>query len=756
MKSGLFFVLASVLGFVLLATLLPASSISVSAQGPKATGTPLPKPTSSNPGRRPTPGARSPRSVSSGATRSNSGFSSNLLDRNDDLSTDLVPTGFQANFFGSTYDSLYVNNNGNVTFDGPQSTYTPYGLTSTNRVIIAPFFADVDTRNTASGVTTYGIDNVNGHTAFGVNWFNVGYYAYNVDKLNTFQLVLIDRSDVSPGDFDIEFNYDQIQWETGDVSGGSGGLGGYSAHVGYSNGTGVAGSYFELAGSGVPGSFLDWNSSSGLIYNSQNSTVLGRYVFQVRNGLPTRHVPVILIPGYFASTCVDPTLYCGWVDSAFSYVGQAQATYQPLLDALQSAGYQRDQDLFVAFYDWAQPNTTSANNRLANIVNQAAANSPTGKVHIITHSNGANVARAYIQQGTSLVDTLILIAPPSQGVVRSYPAWEGADTSQESFGPKIVANLRMIFCRINPWGNAADLLPNIQACIPSLKELLPVGDSYLYQVGSNGTPTLVAPSNMQQQNTFLQTLNSNVQSLYNNLSKVVVIASQGTNDIRTYQQVYARPYLSTDGVLWLDGKPQGYSPITSDGYVKPGAVGDGTILLSRASLPSCQSQANCVWRQNFTADHMGIVSQSINQILQDLGIPVTSAVSRSMPATTTYDELMYAVSGPYVQLLVQDPIGHQIGYQTDGSFVSTIPRATYTRITSDSKLVVVPNPLAGTYIVKSVALGASSDYVGGAFSYATGNTEVQMVGTVNVGTPQQYTHSYQPPTHSIYLPFVRR
>lgn len=105
--------------------------------------------------------------------------------------------------------------------------------------------------------------------------------------LNYFQVLLSDRSDIAAGDFDIEFNYDQIKWETGQASGGDANCqGGSSARVGYSKGTGEPGTFFELPGSGVPGSFLDSNLATGLIHNSLNSTQLGRYVFRVRSGVP--------------------------------------------------------------------------------------------------------------------------------------------------------------------------------------------------------------------------------------------------------------------------------------------------------------------------------------------------------------------------------------------------------------------------------------------------------------------------------------
>lgn len=223
------------------------------------------------------------------------GFQTNILARNDDGSTPLVALPFSANFFGLTFNSLYVNNNGNVTFDGPLSQFTPDDLTSTSKQIIAPFFADVDTRNLASGVTTYGVGSFGGHTAFGVDWFHnpddntdpgVGYYSVHADKLNSFQLLLVDRSDTGAGNFDIVFNYRQIQWETGDASGGTGGLGGSSARAGFSNGTGDPGSFFEINGSAVNGAFLDSNATTGLIHTS-NIDVAGRWVFQARNGSVT-------------------------------------------------------------------------------------------------------------------------------------------------------------------------------------------------------------------------------------------------------------------------------------------------------------------------------------------------------------------------------------------------------------------------------------------------------------------------------------
>lgn len=223
------------------------------------------------------------------------GFDTNTLARNDDGSTDAVSLGLTANFFGVSNTEAFINNNGNITFDSDLSTFTPFDLTTTGRQIIAPFFADVDTRGSGSDEVTYGTGSVGGRDAFGVNWENVGYFSEADDKLNSFQLVLIDRSDLGAGDFDFEYNYDTIDWETGDASGGSGGLGGSSARVGYSNGTGDPGTFFELSGSAINGAFLD-GGPNALISDSLNSTVDGRYLFEARNGEVTQPAEINVVP----------------------------------------------------------------------------------------------------------------------------------------------------------------------------------------------------------------------------------------------------------------------------------------------------------------------------------------------------------------------------------------------------------------------------------------------------------------------------
>ncbi|WP_439610862.1 Calx-beta domain-containing protein [Reyranella sp.] len=219
------------------------------------------------------------------------GFGEFSLARNDDGSTgfiDLTPIfGAQGiNFFGRYYTGFYLNNNGSVTFNAATSSFTPSAITgSTSNPVIAAYWADIDTRGgavtpTPGGTSTgtnllwYDLDALT--QTFTATWDDVGYFSSQTNKLNAFQLGIHKIN--AQGDFDITFRYENIDWTTGNASGGSNGLGGTPARAGYSAGNGVE--YFELTQSGNQAGLLALESAS-------NVGAAGTYVFAVRNGVPT-------------------------------------------------------------------------------------------------------------------------------------------------------------------------------------------------------------------------------------------------------------------------------------------------------------------------------------------------------------------------------------------------------------------------------------------------------------------------------------
>jgi hypothetical protein len=222
----------------------------------------------------------------------------------DNYNPQVFPFGFNINFFGTEEPGAYINNNGNLTFTGPLSEYSPFGLPGATTPIIAPFFADVMT--VEGNPVNIGTGTLDGFNVFVANWPGVQCFAeYSDNVLDNFQVILIDRPDLGTGvngdDFQIEFNYDSIQWDAGQASGGDGNCTNApdsdAASVGYSDGSQTVGHYYQLPGSQSNGALLDSNNTTGLIYNDLNSEasdavpasgapVPGRYIFDVENGQP--------------------------------------------------------------------------------------------------------------------------------------------------------------------------------------------------------------------------------------------------------------------------------------------------------------------------------------------------------------------------------------------------------------------------------------------------------------------------------------
>lgn len=144
------------------------------------------------------------------------------------------PTGI--NYFGTNYTNIYINTNGLITFTGPNTAYAPTNISTLTQPAIAAFWSDVNiTSGSAAGTNNiyWDLDPANGRVT--VTWLGVRSYSGSTAPTNTFQVVLQHTHD---GNFEITFNYQQIQW----TNGGSG-----VAQTGLTNG---GTSDYPLPGSG--------------------------------------------------------------------------------------------------------------------------------------------------------------------------------------------------------------------------------------------------------------------------------------------------------------------------------------------------------------------------------------------------------------------------------------------------------------------------------------------------------------------------
>ncbi|XP_041090795.1 uncharacterized protein LOC121303959 [Polyodon spathula] len=164
----------------------------------------------------------------------------------DDGSSTEVPLLIQFIFFNMPYRSIFVNNNGVISFNVQVSQFTPEAFPLTDsRSFIAPFWADVHNgirgdvyyrestdpdilQRATLDIRRYYKSSFSASWVFIATWHQVTFYGGSQGTpVNTFQAVLISNGTA----FFAMFNYGDISWTTGTASGGDPltGLGGTAA-----------------------------------------------------------------------------------------------------------------------------------------------------------------------------------------------------------------------------------------------------------------------------------------------------------------------------------------------------------------------------------------------------------------------------------------------------------------------------------------------------------------------------------------------
>lgn len=170
---------------------------------------------------------------------------------NDDGSSAQINLGFGFELYGSTYHAVFINNNGNISFGAAYPQFTSTGFPVLNFPMIAPFWADVDTRSNLGRV----VYKLTDHMLI-ATWENVGYFNQKGDKRNTFQVAISDGTDTTIGiGQNVAFSYGNMQWTTGDASNGSEGFGGVPATAGANAGDNE--NFFQIGRFSLPGNAYD-------------------------------------------------------------------------------------------------------------------------------------------------------------------------------------------------------------------------------------------------------------------------------------------------------------------------------------------------------------------------------------------------------------------------------------------------------------------------------------------------------------------
>lgn len=324
---------------------------------------------------------------------------------NDDGYTNAIHLPFTFNYYGQSIDSLYINNNGNISFANPYYNFTADSFPTSNFNMIAAFWADVDTRDSSSTSTydsltgtwtTVGGSNPNGRvyykltpSALIIRWDNVGYFPRRGDKTNTFQLVITDGNDpLVPGGNNVAFCYGDMQWTTGSASGGVNGFAGTPSTTGINKGNGV--DYFQLTRNDHDGTDYDgpYGVADGVSFLDNTS-----YFFTTNTGGNNNIPPMSL-------TNLCDTIFMADDDSitaSFVFIGpenlqtiSAQLMPSPVATEISNtSGTMASVSVLIT----AGPGKTKFNDVKVVATDNGGATS-TKKVVVVSHTTGLNDVKA--------------------------------------------------------------------------------------------------------------------------------------------------------------------------------------------------------------------------------------------------------------------------------------------------------------------------------------------------------------------------
>jgi hypothetical protein len=235
---------------------------------------------------------------------------------NDDGSTNAIVLPFSFCYYGQQIDSIYINNNGNISFSNQYPTFSSEAFPSQNFNMIAPFWGDVDTRGQTGSVVVDSLGNPIDtipttpylglvhykmtSSALIIKWEEVGYFSMQGDKRNTFQLIITDGLDsIVPGGNNVSFCYGDMQWTTGAASSGVNGFGGVPATVGANKGDGI--NYFQVGRFDHAG--IDYDGPSG---NPDGISFLDNSAYLISTCTSNNNVPPIALTSVCDSINLSP------------------------------------------------------------------------------------------------------------------------------------------------------------------------------------------------------------------------------------------------------------------------------------------------------------------------------------------------------------------------------------------------------------------------------------------------------------------
>ncbi len=444
----------------------------------------------------------------------------------------------------------------------------------------------------------------------------------------------------------------------------------------------------------------------------------------------TKPDPVIIIPGILTSFNVK-VLLLDQDNNNWTFFPVVGNVYRGLIERFEVAGYELGKTLFIAHYDWRQPNAESMIEYLIPMIEQAKQASGQDKVDIVAHSMGGLIARQYIRsaQYDNDVDQLITLGTPHEGASDAYIAWEGGDLPTR-WGRGVQVYIELVELALKHTRDINLERPlSIRSFFPSLRDLLPIYE-FAQRDGSD-FPT----ESLTEENTFLKQLQADFNLIEQRGVKLTTIAG---NDVNTLQGIALSADRSSEDTTldrWRDGHPDPDPPLPDT------TNGDQTVPLRSANLGSDITTLSAV-------PHDKIPEEAQELVLQKLGVGAPGPhlaydLPNSVIGTVVLSPVDPVVSGPNGEVLSKDS-----NTFTSADFVWDVNDP------QGPKLLTISNPPPGEYLITLTGIGSGPFNVITAFADAAGDTVDEENGMTKPSQVTQYSFVVKDSTSEIKLNII--
>jgi len=433
----------------------------------------------------------------------------------------------------------------------------------------------------------------------------------------------------------------------------------------------------------------------------------------------TEGTPVILIPGIMGSSIgvvsPYPKLPRSKPAKNLHIHAPRRLGWADLRELLEDGGF----NVIECPWDWRLDCEKAYEYYLIPKIKEALlTKSTTGKVHVIAHSMGGLVTRAYIQSGDNYggeIDKFAMVGTPNLGSSNAYYIWEGGDPKglDDMLDKGILSSLNVYSNTIQNiyeetyglkgWRNYKHrtIRAFVRDVAPSLLQLMNV-TSFLTDGESSWGVKGRGNDGKMNKNKWLIDLNSDpsiddLMSWNGGYGTVRVKlytgqSSKTISKIKTAKQ--SSPWFSND--LYEDGKP--IFPLRKSAIW---GDGDGTVPLYSAAWPSRDGWADLSYISSYK-EHAKLMSDSAiqNALVSFLKHDLSQEYKRTLKVKPRVEEHyvnMSITTNGEVRLFLTDPDGRHMGI--DPNTKISIQEITEGELifTSNGGGLQIDNPLNGVY-----------------------------------------------------------